>query len=334
MQAINSYASLFLIFLVIKFLFKNLRNEFHKDHQKLAGKKSVPLIGGIIMFIFYALQTIELDTFFLLFSLLILILGILSDNNLINSPKIRLLTQLLIILSYVYFSEIYILDLKNDFLNTLLENRLFNLFFVTSCFLVLINGSNFIDGLDGLNLGYFILVILIIFYIKKTYDIEINQNLLIIIFYSLSFLLLLNLLNFLYLGDSGAYLIAFILGSFLIHTHNDNLYLSPYLIALLLWYPAFENLFSIIRKKLFKKNPLHPDNGHFHQLLFKLIKKNKKIFISKYSNIISSLIILFYNFIIFFIALKFISQSKILILILLINIFLYITVYNYLKKFN
>ena len=55
----------------------------------------------------------------------------------------------------MYLSEAQINDLRNDYLNNLISNNYFSLFFTIFCLLVLINGSNFIDGLDGLNLGYF-----------------------------------------------------------------------------------------------------------------------------------------------------------------------------------
>ena len=49
--------------------------------------------------------------------------------------------------------------------------------------------------------------------------------------------------------------------------------MSPFFIVLLLWYPCFENLFSIIRKYRLNLSPLNSDNKHFHQLLFYFIKK-------------------------------------------------------------
>ena len=73
------------------------------------------------------------------------------------------------------------------------------------------NGSNFIDGLDGLNLGYFFLITIIIFFIEKFNIIIIDKNQIMVIFYLISFLLFMNIKNFL-LGDSGSYLIEFILG--------------------------------------------------------------------------------------------------------------------------
>jgi UDP-N-acetylmuramyl pentapeptide phosphotransferase/UDP-N-acetylglucosamine-1-phosphate transferase len=50
------------------------------------------------------------------------------------------------------------------------------------------------------------------------------------------------------MGDSGSYLIAIIIGIYLIKFYELNILISPYYIALLLWYPAFENLFSLVRR--------------------------------------------------------------------------------------
>ena len=97
-----------------------------------------------------------------------------------------------------------------------------------------------------------------------------------------------------FLGDGGAYLISFIVGIILIRFFNDNPLLSPYYIAALLWYPAYENLFSIIRKKIFKKSPSAPDNEHLHQFVYLYL--NKSLNISKnLSNPLSGILICLYN---------------------------------------
>ena len=103
-----------------------------------------------------------------------------------------------------------------------------------------------------------------------------------------------NLLNLFYLGDGGSYMIGLVLGYVLIKIYNQNI-ISPFFIILLIWYPCFENLFSIIRKNSFNSSPIDPDNKHLHQLFFYFL--NKKFFESSLlSNNISSIIINFYNF--------------------------------------
>ena len=102
---------------------------------------------------------------------------------------------------------------------------------------------------------------------------DLNNSEFFILMLLMAFVLLLNLLNHLFLGDSGAYSLSFILGFILIKIYNSNLEISPYFIILLLWYPCFENLFSILRKSSFKLNPLNPDHNHLHQYLFVYLKK-------------------------------------------------------------
>ena len=84
---------------------------------------------------------------------------------------------------------------------------------------------------------------------------------------------LFNLFNKLYLGDSGSYILGLIFSFIVISFYKLDQLVSPYYIILLLWYPCFENLFSILRKFRFNKSPLYPDQNHFHQLLFFFIKK-------------------------------------------------------------
>ena len=60
----------------------------------------------------------------------------------------------------------------------------------------------------------------------------------------------------------------------MIKFHQNYSNISPYYIILLLWYPCFENLFSIIRKFGLNRSPIYPDNNHFHQLTFFILRKN------------------------------------------------------------
>ena len=107
-------------------------------------------------------------------------------------------------------------------------------------------------------------------------------------------------------------------------------YISPIFILLLLWYPAFENLFSIIRKILTKKKPSEPDNLHFHHLLFSYL--NRKIKNKKIINSLTGVIINFYNFLIFALSSKFYNKTNILFYLVALNILVYIFFYFFLLK--
>ena len=97
----------------------------------------------------------------------------------------------------------------------------------------------------------------------------------------------------------------------------------------LLWYPAYETLFSIIRKVSVKKSPLSPDNMHLHQLIYLFIKN--KINNVNYANSFSGLFINSYNLLIFYFAFKNYSNTKYQLVLVLLSIIIYSTLYKVLK---
>lgn len=328
------FSSLYILTITILILFCNrlflkknfLINETGDRHQKFASKSKIPLTGGIflILGLFYYLN--ENIYSLILFSILILILGILSDLKLIYSAKKRLIYQITIVLIFVVFNDLKILNTKIYILDEILLNNYFNFIFVSFCILIVINGSNFLDGLNTLNVGYFLSITLLIYFLNfnkvlifEGYNLEYFALLLFIIF-------ILNFFNKIYLGDSGSYVIGFIFSIFLIKLYILNQNISPFFIVLLLWYPSFETLFSIVRKNIMSKSPMKPDSNHLHQQIFFFIKKKFKIK-TLYANLVTANLINTYNVIIFCISLNFIKNSQILVLLILLNLSLYIFIY-------
>jgi len=325
---------LIFISLINKFLLKKkiLINETGDIHQKFSSKSSVPLTGGIFIFLGFLFYYDGIYSF-ILFSLIILILGILSDLKLIRSAKKKLLLQILFILFYTVFNDFQISDTRINFLDTILNNNYINYLFVTFCILIVINGSNFIDGMNTLCIGYYLLIISIIYYLKLNDVIVIENISIFYIFIVILFAFIINLKNKFFLGDSGAYLIGFSFAILLINIYKWNLWLSPFFIILLLWYPCYENLFSIIRKNILNKSAMFPDAKHTHQLIFFFINKKYKL-TSFVSNILTGQIINIYNFLIMLVALNFIKNSMIQIYLILFNIMIYNIIYLKLFKFK
>jgi UDP-N-acetylmuramyl pentapeptide phosphotransferase/UDP-N-acetylglucosamine-1-phosphate transferase len=319
----------------LSFIFKKnlvLVDQKILPHKLLTSDKAVPLIGGVLILVvtlFYLPSSFLLKISFIL----IFFIGFFSDIFLLKKPSSKFLLQLLVIFFTIFYtSDLRVIVTKIPYLDYLLKTELINIFFTLFCFLILINGSNFIDGLNTLCCGYYLLIISIIFYIQ-------SKNLITIDTISYSYLLLALLIiyfyNFfskIYLGDSGSFLISFIVGIFLINITNNNKLISPIFIVLLLWYPAFENLFSIIRKLFFKINPSIPDSKHLHQLIFINLKKNIN---NKFlANTLSANLINFYNLSIFFFGAEFFYHTKYLTILIFINIFVYLVLYLFLYKKN
>ncbi|MDA9687569.1 hypothetical protein N9U10_00480 [Candidatus Pelagibacter sp.] len=324
-----------IISIVIFYIFKKkhilIDQTFISTHKKLINSpiKSIPLCGGIIIFICSILFFKEL-ILLKLFGFFILILGIFSDNNKISSPKTRILLQLILLSSFVFFIDLGIEDVRINLANKFLKINLISAIFTIFCILVLINGSNFLDGLNTLLIGYYILVCSFLIFISNEHSLIINQNINIL----LIFLIIIFLFNFfgkIFLGDAGAYLVSFYIAFFVIDFSMKNNSVSPYLVCFLLWYPAFENLFSIIRRILKNKKVQEPDQNHLHQIIYNSLSK-LKIINYKFINTSTGIIINIFNFIMFLIFYKFYSYTYILVLGTIINILVYLFLYFFIKK--
>ena len=309
------------LILIKKSLFLNFKGD---NHQKFIDSKNIPLSGGLILIFtsYYYLNLLNFAYVFFIFCV-----GFLSDIKKINSPKLRFIIQTLIVLGVVYFSSITVPQTKIIFLDQLLTNNTFRIFFSIFCILIVINGCNFIDGVNTSLVGYCLIISLSLHYLDLN-GVEISQ---IVDFYNLIpvliALFILNFFNKLYLGDGGSYFLGLLFALCLINTYQINNNISPYFVVCLLWYPAFENLFSILRKKNLSRSPLDPDTNHLHQIIFLYLKKNFNIK-SIYLNTMTGMIINIYNLMCIVIATQFYSHTKTQILIITVNIIVYLFLYR------
>ena len=323
------FISLLVIFFFLNLVLKKKKffsNYSGEIHQILTGEKNVPLSGGIFIILFVFILILESYNYFAFFTFLIFLLGFFSDIKLLSSPKIRFIIQIILLLSFVYMAKLQIPSTRILFVDNLLATPLLNIFFTSFCLIIVINGTNFIDGLNGLVLGYYSSIILILFNLGLTENLVPNTQLLFLILIFLIFLFLLNIFNQLYLGDSGAYLLSFLVCVGLIEIYSKNQNISPFFIALLLWYPAFENLFSILRKFNFKLSPTLPDRNHLHQLIFSFIKQNT-LYKGNINNL-SSFIIIFYNMVLFLIASLDVQSTQYQIFLIIFSVVIYIFIYS------
>ena len=300
-------------------------------HKSFATSNLIPITGGLIFFISCLIFFSSDNNHFKIFLFLIFFIGFLSDTNYIFSPLKRFLLQTFIVLIFIYINQTFINSIRIPFVDDLIENIYFKYFLTLFCFLVLMNGANFIDGVNTLLLGYFLSLLLISLLVIKKLDLSIDIQNFEILIIVMGIIFIFNFFGKLLSGDGGAYLISFISGHFLIEFVNLTISVSPYFVACLLWYPAYECLFSIIRKKISKKSVTDPDNKHLHQLIFIFFQKNTKLK-GNYLNTATGLSINFFNVLIFYGAYQNISQTKNLILLIFISLLFYNLVYFLLKK--
>jgi len=258
---------------------------FHHSPVSTAGGLGVYLSFLILcLYVFLSKQIIYYE--YLSFCSLFFILGFLDDLKLNIRPKFRLILMIGFLIVLIISNGLFVENTGIAFLNRFLEIDIFALFFVCLCFLFTINGSNLVDGYNGL-LGIHTFIILtnlfFVNYFGGNYDLAL---------FILSGLLIITIfLNYnfpkatVFLGDSGSYFLGAFIALSIIKTSVANPTVSPFYFCILLFYLFFEVFFSFIRKIIKeKKSPLFPDEKHLHMLLYKiLLKKNKNKLKSNYS---------------------------------------------------
>jgi UDP-GlcNAc:undecaprenyl-phosphate GlcNAc-1-phosphate transferase len=261
---------------------------FHEEPTARIGGFTILLLFILFVTFYFSIAGVFLKDYFIV-TLSLFILGFLDDLKIKMNPNIRLLLMLIILLVSVNIFSIQINRSGLKFLDTLLENNIFQVCFVLLCFLFVINGANLVDGFNGLLAIHFLLINSIFLVINLANQ---NESTAIILFSQIIIVLSFLLFNFpkakIFLGDSGSYLLGTLIALNAIRTYELNTSLSPFFFAVVLFYLFYEVFFSFIRKVVLKVSPLKPDRKHLHMLLYNWLEKSKKI---KKPNYLSSILV-------------------------------------------
>jgi len=327
-------SNIFIIFLLKnskkKFLSIFLDSEFSKV-QSFHTRPVLKVGGGFIFFfiflsyLFFKESFLLRDIFFMSFP--IFFFSILEDLKIKINPLLRLIVLFVIIFFLVKFFSLKIYSIQfysfDKFLNSY---QILSLIFSTLCIAFLINGSNFIDGFNGLLGIHSSIIIFILSIINYYYD---NFDLFFLCILFLICFIIFLFFNFpnskVFLGNSGSYLTGFILAILVIWTSQKTQYhkVYPFFFACLLNYIFFEIFFSFFRKIFYeKKNPLYPDKKHLHMLVFAYFKTHVK----------TTLVINFFYFITIILALLFLNNPGFLKILFILQILFYIIFYVILVK--
>ena len=258
---------------------------FHENSTyRLGGVTIFSLLILVFLYLFFSKNIFFLE--YISFCTLFFLLGLVDDFNINIRPKFRLLIMILFLVTLVISNNFYIKKTGFEFLNNLLEIDVFALIFICLCFLFIINGSNLIDGFNGL-LGIHALIIFIVLFAINLIN-ENNSLMYILLYVSLLTVIFIKF-NFpqaqMFLGDSGAYLIGTLIAVSVVKTSILTPSISPFFYCVLLFYLFFEVFFSFFRKLfVVKQSPFLPDNKHLHMSFYKfLLKKNKTKLQSNYT---------------------------------------------------
>jgi len=241
--------------------------------------------GGLMMYlalmIFYHLydQIINYKYQYLLYLITpLMLIGFVEDtlNNVSFSVRlfVMFLTALIINL---YWIDVFPIIENIPIISYLLEFDAFVIVFFSLALVGLMNGTNFIDGMNGLAACFFLFAAFgCISLAMIANDLDALLALIPWIIVTTFFLLINYPFGKLFLGDSGAYLMAILLGVWLIDYFGRHHHISSWNAVLILLYPVLEVIYSVIRKALQGRSPFHPDRGHLHIKVYDIVLKATK----------------------------------------------------------
>lgn len=192
----------------------------------------------------------------------------------------------------------------------------------------IINGTNMIDGFNGLLGGVSLIIFGSFSYMAFYFH---DQELLIINVVIVAGILGFILFNYpggsIFMGDGGAYLIGFlmaVISMLLVKRHPE---INPFFVLACISYPVMEVIFSFTRKGLIHHaSPFLPDRNHLHMLVNRHIVKgnnSKTILVFAPAILIFNLVAIYYY-----------QKQEALMLLTATFIFLYLLSYYLLLKYQ
>lgn len=245
--------------------------------KKHAG--TIPLIGGICMFLGFAFAllalNISLENYRSLIagSALLIFLGVLDDFHELTA-RLRLIGQVIAACLMTIWGQNFLHDFGNLIFIGNIHLGIFGIPITVFAVVGIINAVNMTDGIDGLA-GSLILCQLIILALLSYLDHSINdfQIIMLLIAVIVGFLLFnlpfykKNLLQ-VFMGDAGSMFLGFVLAWFLVSlSQGIHSAARPVTMLWIMAIPLFDTTRLLIKRSRNKQSPFKPGRDHIHHIL-------------------------------------------------------------------
>jgi UDP-GlcNAc:undecaprenyl-phosphate GlcNAc-1-phosphate transferase len=257
-----------------------------------------PYTGGVailiinILLIKFTNYDVQIKNLIIVSSAIVL-LGFLDDKYNLQVP-LRVFFQVACIFLIIQ-QGFLVTNLGKMFSNQEISLGAFSIIFTIICVAIIINGFNYLDGIDGLASSLFInslMITGIFLFLQQKFLQDIKEILIFISIPVITFFLF-NIrflkLPKLFLGDNGSLLIGITLSFLLIYISQNIKLLEPGLIIWIVGLIFFDFFSTNISRFLKKKTAFTPGTDHLHFFLRKKIGLYKTLFLLNFFNILISL---------------------------------------------
>jgi UDP-GlcNAc:undecaprenyl-phosphate GlcNAc-1-phosphate transferase len=298
----NIYLAAFIISSFILFftywISKNLKLLDYPNRNRKLHLQPTPYTGGVailiinILLIKFTNYDVQIKNLIIVSSAIVL-LGFLDDKYNLQVP-LRVFFQVACIFLIIQ-QGFLVTNLGKMFSNQEISLGAFSIIFTIICVAIIINGFNYLDGIDGLASSLFInslMITGIFLFLQQKFLQDIKEILIFISIPVITFFLF-NIrflkLPKLFLGDNGSLLIGITLSFLLIYISQNIKLLEPGLIIWIVGLIFFDFFSTNISRFLKKKTAFTPGTDHLHFFLRKKIGLYKTLFLLNFFNILISL---------------------------------------------
>jgi UDP-N-acetylmuramyl pentapeptide phosphotransferase/UDP-N-acetylglucosamine-1-phosphate transferase len=248
----------------------------HKVHRT-----PVPRIGGFGILAGVIAGALLLDQVEAQWMLLLLLAalpaftgGFLEDLTRKVTPYSRLLFSFGAAAVGYFLIDARITDLDLPYDDLLFRYEIFSFGFTLFAVGGFAHATNIIDGMNGLS-GFVASAILaaIAAVAWQVGDERILAAALIVMGATLGFLVWNFPRGVIFAGDGGAYFLGFAIATLAVLLVHRNSEISPWFALLVLWYPVWETIYSMVRRRVRGRSPADPDGLHLHTLVYRRIVK-------------------------------------------------------------
>ena len=278
-----------ILFFVLYFLFNffwkrsssSKINSIKYSGEQRVHEGEVPRVGGLLIYIILILfsfltsdpsfsQKLQLIFLSVLPMMVLTVKEDVFHNVGFKTRLIVLIISSFLLLSLVVdsFPVVNHIPLISNFFNY----PLFSFCFFMLCLVALSNGCNFIDGMNGLFSFYMLGGLLSCLQLTYIVNDQFMAQFLLVYATPMILFLLLNFpLGKIFMGDSGAYLMALLTGVWVIYFFAIHDSISSWNASLIFFYPVIEVAYSFARKLIQKKSPFYPDREHLHLKVYDIL---------------------------------------------------------------
>ena len=211
---------------------------------------------------------------FLLAALPAFVGGFLEDLTRKVTPYSRLLFAFGAAATAYFLIDARITDLDLPYDDYLFEYELFAFGFTLFAIGGFAHATNIIDGMNGLS-GFVASAILaaVALVAWEVDDTRVLCAALVVMGATVGFLVWNYPRGVIFAGDGGAYFLGFSIATLAVLLVHRNSEVSPWFALLALWYPVWETLYSMYRRRARGRSPAAPDGLHLHTLVYRRIVK-------------------------------------------------------------